>query len=77
MVCAVLSCLIPAGSSRCQPNELQCANGKCTMKHWRCDGDDDCGDSTDEQNCELRPPGPNRTCCVPTFALTPETYLHE
>ena len=36
---------------RCEPNEFKCGNGKCVMKIWRCDGDDDCGDSSDEVNC--------------------------
>ena len=35
----------------CEPNEFQCNNGKCAQKIWRCDGDDDCGDNSDEANC--------------------------
>jgi len=35
----------------CEPNEFQCGTGKCVQKIWRCDGDDDCGDESDEQNC--------------------------
>ena len=34
---------------RCQPNEFQCDNGRCVLKTWRCDSDDDCGDGSDEK----------------------------
>ncbi|XP_033099147.1 low-density lipoprotein receptor-related protein 12-like [Anneissia japonica] len=34
----------------CSSNEL-CNNGICLHESWRCDGIDQCGDNTDEQNC--------------------------
>ncbi|KAK6052311.1 Low-density lipoprotein receptor domain class A [Cooperia oncophora] len=36
---------------QCEPNEFKCQNQRCVQKMWLCDGDDDCGDSSDEQNC--------------------------
>ena len=36
----------------CQPNEFQCDNNQCVGKAWICDSDDDCGDGSDERNCD-------------------------
>lgn len=37
---------------RCGINEFMCpSSGFCIMATWRCDGDDDCGDDSDETNC--------------------------
>ena len=36
----------------CRPDQFKCANsGRCIPARWICDGDNDCGDMSDEQNC--------------------------
>ncbi|XP_071451711.1 low-density lipoprotein receptor-related protein 2 [Hetaerina americana] len=32
----------------CDNGKFYCRNGKCISRMWACDGDDDCGDSSDE-----------------------------
>ncbi|XP_069472627.1 low-density lipoprotein receptor-related protein 1B isoform X1 [Ambystoma mexicanum] len=45
------TCLLKAGeviAQLCRPGEFRCKNKRCIRDSWRCDGDDDCLDSSDE-----------------------------
>ena len=35
----------------CQYYEMRCDNGNCVDERRACDGQDDCGDGSDERDC--------------------------
>ena len=35
----------------CLANQFQCASGRCITASWECDGENDCGDNSDEEFC--------------------------
>lgn len=37
-----------AGSLTCRADEIMCNNTLCKLLVWLCDGEDDCGDNSDE-----------------------------
>uniref|UniRef100_A0A3Q4M5D6 Very low density lipoprotein receptor n=1 Tax=Neolamprologus brichardi TaxID=32507 RepID=A0A3Q4M5D6_NEOBR len=43
----------PTPPAKCSPSEMQCRSGECIHKKWRCDGDSDCKDGSDEANCRM------------------------
>lgn len=39
------------GRVECRASEFRCSDGQCINLDWRCDGDADCDDHSDEINC--------------------------
>ena len=44
--------LYPLAMRPCGSNEFRCGNGRCTHDSYVCDGQDDCGDRSDEEGVE-------------------------
>ncbi|XP_053072345.1 low-density lipoprotein receptor-related protein 2-like isoform X3 [Acinonyx jubatus] len=47
----------PCSPIRCLAGQWQCRNKVCVMDSWKCNGVNDCGDSSDEEACASCPEG--------------------
>lgn len=53
----------PRIASTCSANQFACGNNICIPELWKCDGDNDCGDNSDEVNCNRASCEPNHFAC--------------
>ncbi|KAG5337450.1 SORL protein, partial [Acromyrmex charruanus] len=75
MVMTESTCLCPGGikpysnstcprvASTCSSNQFACNNNVCIPEFWKCDGDNDCGDNSDEIQCNRATCSPNNFEC--------------
>ncbi|XP_016840986.1 sortilin-related receptor, L(DLR class) A repeats-containing-like isoform X2 [Nasonia vitripennis] len=62
----------PRVANSCAANQFACDSGVCIPEFWKCDGDNDCGDHSDENYCNKVKCQPNTfTCdgekCIPRY----------
>lgn len=46
--------MISAVTTTCDGQLFDCLNGRCISPQWVCDGENDCGNLKDEQNCIMQ-----------------------
>ena len=53
MVAEPYDCLFSKPDIQCKEDQFNCTDGlKCIESNWKCDGDFDCHDHSDEKNCD-------------------------
>ncbi|KAG7242334.1 hypothetical protein INR49_024010 [Caranx melampygus] len=56
-------CTAVENAKACPSKDFQCRNGKCLAPIYVCDGDDDCGDASDEEKCSAPTCGQHEFRC--------------
>lgn len=64
----------PSKSNKCKSDEFRCTNGKCIADIWRCNRRDECGDHSDEINCDDVCVGANQAKCGGSQSIAPGCY---
>ncbi|ELU15207.1 hypothetical protein CAPTEDRAFT_219450 [Capitella teleta] len=58
------TCVVDASvNGTCSPDQFSCGNGRCVLKSWKCDLDNDCGDNSDELDCPYHECSENQFTC--------------
>lgn len=66
-----------SSANTCAPGFFSCANKLCVPSSYRCDGEDDCGDRSDESGCSSNKPEcpPHMFSCVSDAVCIPEYFV--
>ena len=69
------TCFILAAHT-CSTNEFICNNTRCIPKGWKCDGDQDCADNSDETSCEGHEVAIAHPCSAKEFTCDNHDCIH-
>jgi len=58
----------------CDHDQFHCDNSECISSQYKCDGDNDCGDYSDEANVQNLPV-PTGTALPTLLSVTPTTIV--